>query len=64
VLQFLVTANIVPGSVILFALVMEAIDSSEKLVLTRATRRYITKGGILLAHRSEKIKSYIALCKI
>jgi hypothetical protein len=39
--RLLVTANVVPTSPILVTLVMEAIRSSETLVLTRTTRRNI-----------------------
>jgi hypothetical protein len=37
-----VTANVVPSSPILVTLMIEAIRSSETLVLTRATRRHTT----------------------
>jgi hypothetical protein len=47
VLQLLVTANVVPSSVILFSLMMEAMRSSEMLVLTIATRRRIPEDGML-----------------
>jgi hypothetical protein len=51
VLRLLVTANIVPSSLILFTLMMEAICFSEMSVLTRTTRRHIQEDGILqLAH--------------
>jgi hypothetical protein len=46
VLQLLVTAS-VPSSLILFALMMEAIISTKTLVLTKATRRHIPEAGIL-----------------
>jgi hypothetical protein len=47
VLQLLVAANLVPRSVILFALMMEAIRSSGTSVLTRATRSPIPEEGVL-----------------
>jgi hypothetical protein len=53
VLQLLITADIVPNSLILSTLMMEAILSSEKSVLTRATRRHIQEDGILLAMLSQ-----------
>jgi hypothetical protein len=40
---------------------MEAIRSSETLVLTRSTRRHIPEEGICPSHRLENLKSYIAL---
>jgi hypothetical protein len=61
VLRLLVTANVVPRSLILFILMMEAIRSSETLALTRATLCYISEDGILQSHRRENLKSYIAL---
>jgi arginine/lysine/ornithine decarboxylase len=44
--HLLVTANVVPSSLILFTLMMEAMRSSETSVLTRAKRRYIPEDCI------------------
>jgi hypothetical protein len=54
-------ANVVPSSLILFTLIMEAKHSSKRSVLTRATRRNITEDDILHSHRRENLKSDIAL---
>jgi hypothetical protein len=54
-------ANVVPSSLILFTLMMEAISSSKTSVLTRIMRHNIPEDGILHSHRRENIKSYIAL---
>jgi hypothetical protein len=56
--RLLVTADVAPGSPILVTLKMEAILSSEKSILTRASRRHIAKDGILHSHRREQLKSY------
>jgi hypothetical protein len=50
-LAFLVTANVVLSSLIVFTLTMEAIRFSEMSVITIATRRSIREDGILHGHR-------------
>jgi hypothetical protein len=55
--RLLVTANVVPSSSILVALIMEAPSTSETSVLTRITRRNIPEDDILQNHRRENLKS-------
>jgi hypothetical protein len=47
-LRLLITANIVPSSSILVALMMEVIRSSETLILTRVTRHNNSDDGIFI----------------
>jgi hypothetical protein len=61
VLRFVVNANVVHSSLILFTLMMEAPCSSKLSVLIGATRRQIPEDGILHNHRNENLKSDIAL---
>jgi hypothetical protein len=61
VLQLPVITNVCSSSPILVTVMMEAISSSETLVLTRAARRNIPEDGILHSHRSDNLKYYIAL---
>jgi hypothetical protein len=51
--QLLATANVVPSSLILVTLLMEALPSSETSILTRATWHNNPKDGILHSHHHE-----------
>jgi hypothetical protein len=54
----LVTAEIVPYLQILVTLMMKLIRSSERSVLTTATRRHAQEDGSLYSQRRENLKSY------
>jgi hypothetical protein len=60
-LRLPITTNVVPSSLILVTLMMEAKRYAETSVLKRATRHNIPEGGILHSHRRENLRSYIAL---
>jgi hypothetical protein len=61
VCRLLVMASVVPSSLILVTLMMEALSSSKTSVLTRAAWCNIPKDIILHSHLCENLKSYIAL---
>jgi hypothetical protein len=58
VLQLLVTANVVPSSLILITIMSEAMRSSKSSILTTTTRRNIPEDGVLDSQRRENLKSY------
>jgi hypothetical protein len=55
----LVAANVVPSSLTISTLMMEAIRYTKTSVLTRATCRNIPEDGICYYHRRENLKSYM-----
>jgi hypothetical protein len=52
------TAKFVPSSPILVTMMMEALSSSETLILTRIRGRNIPEDDILHSHRRKNLKSY------
>jgi hypothetical protein len=54
-----VTSIVVPSSLILVTLMMEALHSSGTPVFTKATWRNTPENSILYSHRREDLKSYI-----
>jgi hypothetical protein len=52
--------DVVPSSLILVTLMMDAIHSSETSVLTRSTWLNIPEDGIFHSHHHENLKSYVA----
>jgi hypothetical protein len=60
-LQLLVTANVVPSSLIPSTLMMVAIRFPETTVLTKAVGRHISDDGIIHSDRYENLKSCVSL---
>jgi sensor domain CHASE-containing protein len=63
-LEKLVTVNVLPTSLIIFILMIEAIRSSESSVLTRATRRHIKEDSIIRLSFLPNINSNVLEARI
>jgi hypothetical protein len=61
ILQLLLSVNVVPISLIIFNLMIEAIRSSQTSILTTVTRFNVPEDDILNSYRRENHKSYIAI---
>jgi hypothetical protein len=62
--RLLVTANVVPISLILVTLMMKALRFTETSVLTRAILRNIVENTIIHSHSRENLNSYLLLLKL
>jgi hypothetical protein len=62
--RLIVIADIVPSSLILNTLMLEALSSSETSILTGATQHYFTEDYFFIAIAVKTPKSYINLFKL